>query len=121
MARLLAIIFFFGLAIVYASAAENNVGAQQSVPKPMPVGEGQECGTIRNIPCKEGLFCELSFDEAHPGDLCIVINVAGRCVKAMQDCPSTVQEVCGCNGETYVNDCIRIKSKAQKASNGRCS
>lgn len=36
-------------------------------------------------------------------------------------CPAVYAPVCGCDGQTYDNDCLRIRARTYKASNGLCA
>ncbi len=66
------------------------------------------------------MFCD------HKPGTCALIGGTGKCVQTPSFCPMAkshprvILPVCGCNGETYGNDCERIKAKEQKAHNGRC-
>jgi PKD repeat protein len=45
----------------------------------------------------------------------------GQCVEQQDDCPAVYAPVCGCNGETYSNDCMRKKSGVSKRHDGSCA
>jgi len=48
-------------------------------------------------------------------------NATGKCVPLPQDCIGVVVEpVCGCNNQTYSNDCERQNNAAIKARDGEC-
>jgi Kazal-type serine protease inhibitor domain len=87
------------------------------------VSEGQTCAGLSGDRCEEDLYCDIPWGGGPfpPGSLCGASDAPGTCVKVMQDCPLTPKEVCGCDGKTYLNDCIRIRAHAQKAGNGKCS
>jgi hypothetical protein len=81
------------------------------------IGVGKQCGGFPGLPCDEGLFCQKK-----PGT-CAVIDMSGTCVRVPHVCPRvtgpTIQ-VCGCNGETYINDCERQKAMVSLAHKGKC-
>lgn len=87
------------------------------------VGEGQTCAGPAGDWCEDGLYCDIPWGGGPfpPGSLCGASDAPGTCVKVIQDCSLTPQEVCGCDGKTYINDCVRIRARAQKATNGKCS
>jgi len=60
--------------------------------------------------CEKDEFCD-----HYPCDF-----EAGICTKIPTLCPSTISPVCGCDGTTYNNDCLRKKSKVFKNYNGPC-
>lgn len=72
------------------------------------------CGTIAGIPCPEGQFCEF------PPAMCDGADLEGMCVEIPDACPRVVDPVCGCDGQTYLNDCERRKAEVQLAHRGRC-
>ena len=80
------------------------------------VGEGQLCAGLAGDLCEEGFYCDIPWGGGPfpPGSLCGASDAPGTCVKIIQDCPLTPEEVCGCDGKTYMNDCVRNQSTCTK-------
>ena len=72
------------------------------------------CGGIVGIPCDDGELCDLPAGECHGADL------QGVCVVAPKMCTADWVPVCGCDGQTYSNDCTRRAAGIQKAHDGPC-
>ena len=72
------------------------------------------CGTIAGIDCAKCEFCEFPVGE------CGVADQAGVCMAMPEECTNNIAPVCGCDGNTYENDCVRMKARAQKAHDGKC-
>jgi hypothetical protein len=72
------------------------------------------CGGIAGIPCPEGQLCEL------PAGMCHAADLQGRCVEPGEACIQVYDPVCGCDGQTYSNDCERQRAGAQKSHDGAC-
>jgi hypothetical protein len=76
---------------------------------------GSVCGTIVGLTCSAGQFCDLA------SQCGTIADAGGICVPNVGvSCTADVNPVCGCNGETYSNDCTRIQAGVLKASNGAC-
>ena len=78
------------------------------------VGVGQTCGTIANIKCDRGLWCD-----PEPGK-CGGADLAGVCVSIPPTCPKEIRQVCGCNKKNYNGDCPRWKARVAKNHDGAC-
>jgi hypothetical protein len=64
--------------------------------------------------CGADEFCEVS-DGA-----CAKSGSQGHCVAVSQVCAMLYQPVCGCNGQTFSNDCERRRAKVSKRKDGGC-
>lgn len=71
------------------------------------------CGTIAGLSCPAGMFCDLM-------GCGMISDAAGICQPTDGVCSAVYAPVCGCNGQTYGNDCLRILSGVLKASDGAC-
>jgi hypothetical protein len=79
-------------------------------------GLGKPCGGRLGIGCERGLFCDF-----RPGT-CGSFLAEGTCVRIPRFCiqRGTLRPVCGCNGQTYGNNCQRQQAIVSKQHDGRC-
>lgn len=69
------------------------------------------CACDDNSECVEGQYCELE-------DSCLN---RGGCVPTPETCdPADTQEVCGCDGATYENECAAAQAGVRVSSLGSC-
>ena len=78
--------------------------------------EGDSCGGLiaGSRTCGTGLYCE------SPAGSCNIADIGGTCQVVSQVCPTIYQPVCGCDGKTYSNDCVRRAARAQLDHTGAC-
>ncbi len=72
------------------------------------------CGGFPGFPCREGEICDL------PPGQCGAADLQGECVDRPEVCLAIFDPVCGCDGVTYSNDCVRLAAGTQKNHDGRC-
>ncbi|MGJ5081330.1 Kazal-type serine protease inhibitor family protein [Bradyrhizobium sp. HKCCYLS3013] len=78
------------------------------------VGPGRACGGFAGIRCNAGLYCEF------PAGQCGRFDMMGVCRRKPTLCPRIYMPVCGCNFQTYGNDCERRAAGVSLAHPGRC-
>lgn len=78
-------------------------------------GVGETCGGIAAIQCDAGLACRYEAGQ------CTTADLGGTCANVPETCPKGGQQVCGCDGNTYANDCEIMKAGVPPSHNGACS
>jgi len=65
-----------------------------------------------NSDCTSNQFCQFNEGTCHS---------PGTCVTKTQTCSADYEPVCGCNGITYSNECLRQMAKISKLHDGVCN
>jgi hypothetical protein len=83
------------------------------------VGVGKQCDgfVIHPKECNPGLFCQRK-----PGQ-CFIADISGTCARKPRFCPQITGPklvVCGCDGKTYGNDCMRQQAGVSLSHKGKC-
>lgn len=75
----------------------------------------QECGGIAGVQCAAGEYCALP-----DGESCNTADAQGMCELKPEVCPNLYEPVCGCDGQTYPNDCSARVSGVNVLKAGAC-
>ena len=95
------------------AGAQDAAVERATTPEAAPDEEGgpQTCSTTAD--CETPAYCAKSKCDAREGIRTLPSQLG--------DCPNTEQEVCGCDGVLYWNDCLRQRDGVSFAANGECT
>ncbi len=79
--------------------------------------QGSACGGADRLECGDGQVCDLSHHRQCADDL------EGNCVVPEEEraCPANYAPVCGCDGRSYGNDCLRRTAYVALDHQGACN
>lgn len=84
-----------------------------ATPPAVCIGAPQTCNN--QMACPSGLFCDMNQPRR-----CLASAVGGICIEPPTACDRRYDPVCGCDGMTYGNDCMRRMAKVQIDHVGEC-
>lgn len=84
-------------------------------PKPATGSENSACGYGASTDCRIGLYCNF------PPGTCGTGDASGTCTRPFSGgCATVYEPVCGCDNQTYSNDCALAVAGVSMKSTGTC-
>lgn len=117
-----------GCPAVDVRVAEEEAGAPEAAPQdqaapPADATPPQEAATLEGGPSPQ--TCSTTYDCQAPAycakSRCGASQGVCTLPPGLGECPDTEQEVCGCDGVLYWNDCLRQRDGVSFAANGECT
>ena len=100
--------------VVAACSSDDSSSADAAPPTSDGRDNGAACGGLAGSRCDEDAFCD------YAGHTCGTADAAGTCAKRPDTCLDIIEQVCGCDGTVYTNQCVAQKAGVDPSDTAAC-